>query len=658
MTQSVISNVRYLYDIFIVQKNKEVPIMKKRSSFTKKLIATCAAVAMVVASMSSAVFADVEAAQSGSSAFIGFSTARKGFNVYGISGSGTIKTTFSNAGYGTTIKVGDEGSVDTVDSGFAYGKDYSVAGITAHLTAAINDTGKAVIITYTVVNTTDVQKNVQIGSYSDCMIGNNDSAPVRVHNNGLSMTDGTNNFFLIPGNGDFTTMWSGGCGGARSNVFNNASSHEYNGDSGLAWSWSLDVPAGETVTRTAVLEADFQTVTLAFDANGGTGAMDSCLVVSGLQSTIPSNAFTRNGYEFLGWATSADATDPQYRNNGYIAITSDTTLYAIWNQVAPVEAIASEEPAGRELTYNGQPQALAVPGSSDEGTMVYSLSPNGPFTTDVPTATSSGTYTVYYKIEGDDTHEDSAVSSFEVTIEGLTVTANVNGTEVTVNAESTLERPADPTRDGYDFGGWYADEACTTAYNFNAPVGTSGATLYPKWIPIEYTLTEGANGSWTRGGEDGLVFRATRTNNGEATFEHFTGVKVDDNTLGTSNYAATSGSVIVTLTPAYLATLAEGEHTLEIMFNDGSSVTTTFIIAAQVVETTAAETTAAETTAAETSAAETTATPTETTAAATSGVASTGETQTSSTAPIGIAILMIAGAATLIFIVRKREENS
>ena len=648
MTQSVISNVRYLYDIFIVQKNKEVPIMKKSSSFTKRLIATCIAVAMVIGSMSTAVFADVEAAQSGSSAFIGFSTARKGFNVYGISGSGTIRTTYSNAGYGTTIKVGDEGSVNTENSEFAYGKDYSVAGITAHLTAAINDTGKAVIITYTVVNTTDVQKNVQIGSYSDCMIGSNDGAPVRVHNNGLSMTDGTNNFFLIPGNGDFTTMWSGGYSGAKSNVFNNASSHEYNGDSGLAWSWSLDVPAGETVTRTAVLEADFQTVTLAFDANGGTGAMDSCLVVSGLQSTIPSNAFTRNGYEFLGWATSPDATEVEYRDGGSITLTSDVTLYALWEQVAPVEATFADDPDPVEnITYNGQPQTLAVPGTSDEGTVVYSLSEEGPFTEDVPVATASGTYTVYYMVQGDDTHEDSAIGSFEVTIAPLTVTANVNGEEVAVNAESTLTRPADPTRDGYDFGGWYADEACTTAYNFNAPVGTSGATLYPKWIPIEYTLTEGANGSWTRGGEDGLVFRATRTNNGEATFEHFTGVKVDDNTLGTSNYAATSGSVIVTLTPAYLATLAEGEHTLEIMFDDGSSVTTTFIIAAQVVETTAAETTAAETTA----------TSTETTAAATS-VASTGETQTSSTAPIGIAILMIAGAATMIFIVRKREEKS
>lgn len=617
--------------------------MKKSSSFTKRLIATCIAVAMVIGSMSTAVFADVEAAQSGSSAFIGFKASWRGFNVYGISGSGEIKTTYNDAGYGTKLSV-DGQSVATDNNGFAYGKDYSVAGVTTHLTAAINETGKAVVITYTITNTNADAKTVQIGSYSDCMIGTNDRAPVRVHNNGLSMTDGTNNFFLIPGDGNFTTLWSGRYSGADSNVFTNSASHDYSGDSGLAWSWTLDIPAGETVTKTAILEADFQTFTLSFDANHGTGTMDSCYVVSGISSTIPANAFTRNGYEFRGWATSSDATEVEYRDGGYITLTSDVTLYALWEQVAPVEATFADEPDPIEnLTYTGQPQTLVDPGTTDEGTIVYSLSEDGPFTTELPTITASGTYTVYYKIEGDEFHEDSTIGSFEVTIAPLTVTANVNGEEVAVNAESTLTRPADPTREGYDFGGWYADEACTTAYNFNAPIGASGATLYPQWIPYEYTLTEGGEGSWTRGGSEGLVFRAVRTNNGAATFDHFTGVKVDNNTLGDSNYEAISGSVIVTLTPAYLATLADGQHTLEIMFDDGSSVTTTFTIAAQVVETTAAETTA---------------TPTETTAAATSGVASTGETQTSSTAPIGIAILMIAGAATMIFIVRKREENS
>lgn len=43
-----------------------------------------------------------------------------------------------------------------------------------------------------------------------------------------------------------------------------------------------------------------------------------------------------------------------------------------------------------------------------------------------------------------------------------------------------LTQPADPTRDGYTFGGWYTDEGCTTVYDFNAPV-TGNLTLYAKW---------------------------------------------------------------------------------------------------------------------------------------------------------------------------------
>lgn len=63
-----------------------------------------------------------------------------------------------------------------------------------------------------------------------------------------------------------------------------------------------------------------------------------------------------------------------------------------------------------------------------------------------------------------------------------TVTFNSNGgsdvpEQIRANAAAT--KPADPTRSGYVFAGWYTDEACTAAYDFTQPVRDS-VTLYAK----------------------------------------------------------------------------------------------------------------------------------------------------------------------------------
>lgn len=63
----------------------------------------------------------------------------------------------------------------------------------------------------------------------------------------------------------------------------------------------------------------------------------------------------------------------------------------------------------------------------------------------------------------------------------------------TVPVENVLNgqkatKPADPTRAGYTFGGWYIEETCTNPYEFTTPV-QNALTLYAKWTINQYTIT-------------------------------------------------------------------------------------------------------------------------------------------------------------------------
>ena len=57
-----------------------------------------------------------------------------------------------------------------------------------------------------------------------------------------------------------------------------------------------------------------------------------------------------------------------------------------------------------------------------------------------------------------------------------------------------LTAPAEPSRTGYAFAGWYSDQNCTKQWNFDEDTVPGAMTLYAGWTPAQYTVTFDANG--------------------------------------------------------------------------------------------------------------------------------------------------------------------
>ena len=97
--------------------------------------------------------------------------------------------------------------------------------------------------------------------------------------------------------------------------------------------------------------------------------------------------------------------------------------------------------AVENLVYTGGALDLITAGIVDGGTMQYKLGVDGIWSSEIPTATNAGEYTVYYKVLGDDSHSDlidDEKQQLTVTIAkaDAQVTAPTAKTGLTYNGES------------------------------------------------------------------------------------------------------------------------------------------------------------------------------------------------------------------------------
>ena len=123
---------------------------------------------------------------------------------------------------------------------------------------------------------------------------------------------------------------------------------------------------------------------------------------------------------------------------GYEKYATVTGTVTIKVNKATIPANAITAPAANALTYNGNDQALITAGMTDHGTMQYSLTENGTYSQDIPTATDAGAYTVWYRVIGDANHNDTAPAS---------VAVRIGKKPLTITGVTAASKPYDGTTD-------------------------------------------------------------------------------------------------------------------------------------------------------------------------------------------------------------------
>ncbi len=244
---------------------------------------------------------------------------------------------------------------------------------------------------------------------------------------------------------------------------------------------------------------------IAYNPAGADGSepMPNSACTYDAESPLAANTYTRTGYEFLGWATAAQASSITYTDGQSVKNLTDVNsevveLFAVWKPNTYTVTFSQGEPttlgtASIEATYDAPLQVVICPDS-----VGYAF--GGYFTEE------NGGGVQYYTYEG-----KSAVARYKNTsditlyafwtVRDYVISFNNNGGTITTDDYATsyhygteVTLPA-IKKDGCTFGGWFANVNCTgTAVTKIASSEYGDKTFYAKWNPITYGITLHENG--------------------------------------------------------------------------------------------------------------------------------------------------------------------
>lgn len=188
-----------------------------------------------------------------------------------------------------------------------------------------------------------------------------------------------------------------------------------------------------------------------YDNNGGNGYIAITTQFADRPVKIREQTPTRTGYKFMGWATTKEATVPEYQPGDMVTVKETTTLYAVWKQ--PTYMITYDANGG---TGAPEPQTK----NHGQNIVLSSIVP-------VREGYTFRGWTFDKNLDdcyqpGEVYKNDSDLTLYAVWKSNINNTYTVtfkdwDGKELakqTVEDGQAAVAPANPTRSGYKFTGW------------------------------------------------------------------------------------------------------------------------------------------------------------------------------------------------------------
>ena len=277
--------------------------------------------------------------------------------------------------------------------------------------------------------------------------------------------------YFAAGTGDQVTDASGNLlpskrfqsGGNYYDITNSSSQWIYDGDLTLYAHWSKEY-------------------SVTYNANGGTGTTTDANspYEAGSNVTVLSNSFTRSGYSFTGWNTSAEGDGTPYAAGATISsIAANVTLYAQWSEndyTVTVNAgsngsVGSGSVTGHKDTKVTLPTATANTGyhfstwTTTSGSVTY---------TDQTSATAAQ---VNGLTAAATVRADFAANTYSVVFNANGGSGSMSNEAFTYDAASKALTSNSFTKSGYTFVGWATSAARANAMNIDYTNGQSVQNL-------------------------------------------------------------------------------------------------------------------------------------------------------------------------------------